>query len=43
VADLRPFWVISELSRHKPGEPKYLAVDQEYKELIQQRKRLIKK
>ncbi len=40
LLETRISWVISELSRYKPGEPNYLALEQEYNELIEQRKRL---
>ncbi len=34
--------VLSELSRHKPGAPGYIALDQEYSELIQRRNEIIR-
>ena len=40
LLETRISWVISELSRYKPGEPNYLVLEQEYNELIEQRKRL---
>jgi macrolide transport system ATP-binding/permease protein len=40
LLETRISWVISELTRYKPGEPDYLALEQEYTELIEQRKRL---
>ncbi len=39
LLETRISWVISELTRYKPGEPDYLALEQEYNELIEQRKR----
>lgn len=39
LLETRIAWVLSELSRNKPGEPRYLELDQEYKDLIMQKKR----
>jgi len=33
-------WILGELSRIKPGEPEYLALEQEYQELIKQKNSL---
>jgi macrolide transport system ATP-binding/permease protein len=40
LLETRISWILGELSRVKPGEPDYLALEQEYQELVKQKNSL---
>ncbi|WP_061215371.1 P-loop NTPase family protein [Syntrophomonas wolfei] len=42
VLETRISWVLGQLNRYKPGDPKYTALDKEYSELIQRKNALSK-